>query len=65
MREPEMKLNDARQRAKAVRYARATCALEGISESPRLRDQARRFVAGEISAADAVNETRAFYGLPD
>ena len=51
------------RRQEAVNYARATTALENIPQTPRVADQARRYVAGEITADQAIEETRAFYGL--
>ena len=53
------------RRLEAVRYARATAALEGIRPSEHGLDQERRFLAGEITASEAVEETRRHYGLPD
>lgn len=47
------------QRIDAVRYARATSALENIRQSPETAEQSRRYIAGEITIDQAIEETKA------
>lgn len=47
------------QRIEAVRYARATSALENIRQSPENAEQSRRYIAGEITTDQAIEETKA------
>ena len=49
------------RREEAVKYARATNALEGLRQSPESADQSRRYIAGEITAEQAIEETKARY----
>jgi hypothetical protein len=49
------------RRQEAVKYARATNALEGLRQSQESADQARRYVAGEITIEQAIEETKARY----
>ncbi len=52
-----------RQRAEAARYARATCALEGMNQTPIGATLCKKFVEGSISIDDAISEARSHYGL--
>lgn len=49
------------RREEAVKYARATSALEGIRQSPEGAEQGRRYIAGEITVEQAIEETKARY----
>ncbi|SDU13769.1 hypothetical protein SAMN05216296_1988 [Pseudomonas pohangensis] len=50
------------RREEAVKYARATNALEGLRQSAESADQARRYIAGEITLEQALEETKARWG---
>ena len=50
-------------RIKAVRYARATCALEGMKQSATTKELTKRIVSGEITIDDAISQARAVYGM--
>lgn len=49
------------RREEAAKYARATNALEGLRQSPENANQARRYIAGEITVEQALEETKARY----
>ncbi|MBH2035338.1 MAG: antitoxin VbhA family protein [Pseudomonadales bacterium] len=53
------------KRLAAVRYARATSALEGIRPTELLLELQTRFLAGEITIEESIAEARRHYGLPD
>lgn len=53
------------KRLEAVRYARATTALEGMRPTEFLMEQERRFLAGDITIDEAIAEARRRFGLPD
>lgn len=52
------------RRLAAACYARATMALEGARQTPISMEQIERFVAGEISIEQAIENARKDYGLP-
>ncbi|EPC5687386.1 TPA: chromosome segregation protein ParM [Pseudomonas aeruginosa] len=52
------------RRLAAARYARATMALEGARQTPISMEQIGRFMAGEISIEQAIENARKDYGLP-
>ncbi len=57
---------DYAKRLEAVRYTRGTMGLvEGYVQSAFAKEQERRFLAGEITAEEAVTEALRHYGLPD
>lgn len=62
MRKPAIVAAES-QRAEAARYARATCALEGKTQSPRSAALMKKFVEGSISIDEAINETLSHYGF--
>lgn len=51
-------------RKAAVRYARATTALEGSRQQSIAAEHLARFVDGEISIEQAIELVRQSYGLP-
>ena len=53
------------KRLDAVRYARATSALEGIRPTELLLELQARFLSGEITIEESIIEARRHYGLPD
>jgi hypothetical protein len=53
------------RREEAVKYARATSALENIRQSPETAVQSRRFIAGEISIEQAIEVTKARWAVLD
>lgn len=54
------------QRLEAVRYARGTMGLvEGYKPSPLTRELQARWIDGEITINQAINEARRRHGLPD
>ncbi|WP_171006449.1 antitoxin VbhA family protein [Pseudomonas sp. 2FG] len=55
---------EQKRREAAVRYARATVALEGGQQTPIAAEQLARFVAGDISIEQAIELVRQSYGLP-
>ena len=65
---PEGKKLSPEERAKrieAVRYARGTMGLvEGYRHSPLTRELQARWIDGEITIDQAINEVRRSYGLP-
>ena len=65
---PEGKKLSAEERAKrleAVRSARGTMGLvEGYRPSPLTRELQARWIDGEITIDQAINEVRRSYGLP-
>lgn len=56
---------ERKRRLAAARYARATMALEGVRQSPIVMEQMERFVAGELSIEQVIENVRKSYGLPD
>lgn len=52
-----------RRRAEAARYARATCALEGMQQTPLGAALCKKFVEGSMSIDEAISEARSHYGL--
>ncbi|BCD88123.1 hypothetical protein PSm6_45300 [Pseudomonas solani] len=52
------------RRLAATRYARATTALEGAPQSPIVMVQMERFLAGELSIEQVIENVRKSYGLP-
>lgn len=65
---PEGKKLSPEERAKrfeAVRYARATTALEGMRPTEFGMEQERRFLAGDITIDEVIAEARRHFGLPD
>ena len=54
------------KRLEAVRYARGTMGLvEGYRPSPLTRELQARWIDGEITIDQAINEVRRSHGLPD
>lgn len=54
------------KRIEAVRYARGTmCLVEGYKPSALAGELQARWIDGEISIDQAINEARRSYGLPD
>ncbi len=51
------------RRLAAARYARATMALEVVRQSPIVMVQMERFVAGELSIEQVIENVRKSYGL--
>lgn len=49
------------RREEAVKYARANNSLEGLRQSEENADQSRRYIAGEITVEQALEETKARY----
>ena len=53
------------KRVEAARYARGTMGLvEGYRHSPLTRELQARWIDGEITIDQAINEVRRSYGLP-
>ena len=52
------------KRLEAVRYARATSALEGARPSPLVQDLQAKWINGEITIDEAIAEALRHYGLP-
>jgi len=52
------------KRLAAVRYARATNALEGARPSPLVQDLQAKWINGEITIDEAIAEALRHYGLP-
>ena len=53
------------KRLAAVRYARATNALEGARPSPLVQDLQAKWINGEITIDEAIEEARQRHELPN
>lgn len=54
------------KRVQAARYARGTMGLvEGYRPSPLTRELQARWIDGEITIDQAINDARRHFGLPD